>query len=248
MNKLISVAALVIILVFSGCASVFEDPDVPETTDTAEVQDASDVAEPVVESTSAVEMESIVESELSGIFLEIKTALENKESLAEVENPGFTLPTDVSAVQIKKYFKLGGVYFALVLQSSLNVPIPMDTSDSFVGILSKSGDQTGWEKFLEIRDRVATDKNNPYYMWSRAGKIYLTVVDQNGAGSGEGISKLFVTDNGRNWEFSACSYFGMDYNNEADGNYFAFSKNLDRQTRQATQGCKNVDLNLVEQN
>jgi hypothetical protein len=96
---------------------------------------------------------------------------------------------------------------------------------------------------LEIKDSVTTDKNNPYYLVTDGNNLLLTVVDQNGAGSGEGIMKVFALTQTENWELKSCYYFGGHYSDPStDGDYFASSADFSKQTPQSIEPCNNVQL------
>ena len=69
----------------------------------------------------------------------------------------------------------------------------------------------------------------------------LSVVDQNGAGSGEGIMKLFTFSNNGSWKLTGCYYFGGTYNGSSEnGDYFAYSSKLSKQTPKPLTECNNV--------
>lgn len=108
------------------------------------------------------------------------------------------------------------------------------------GGLIKNGSEA-WQQFASIRDtnvkqitenygnsststgsglirikEFGIDKNNPYFLRIKEGKIMLSVVDQNGAGSGEGILKPFELGENGEWNLKGCYYFtgdalGRDY-------------------------------------
>lgn len=169
----------------------------------------------------------------NGIFAKIKQELNSGEDLAPTKKPSFPLPTDIHEAQIDNYYLLGDVFVALVRRSSINVyleGLPAGFDASFAGIIAADNNSGKWEKILTIRDSNTTDKNNPYAIWTDGGYktsqryLFLTVVDQNGAGSGEGIMKLLTSSDAKEWTQEQCYYFGANYNDPAeDGNYFLFS-------------------------
>lgn len=125
---------------------------------------------------------------------QINQLLKKDAAIQEIGNPNLTLPQDVSAGQIKKYFKMDNILYALVLRNSINVvlSLPDGFIPTFAGVLvAKQGD-VQWTKLLEIKDVEAVNKNNPYYLMVDNQRLLLTIVDQNGTGSGEGIMKVFA--------------------------------------------------------
>jgi len=164
--------------------------------------------------------------------------------IVEIADPKILLPDDVQPGQITKYFQLGTISIGLVLQPSMNVrlDLPNQYVPSFTGLLvSEAG--TPWRKYLEIRDTEPTDKNNPYYLWAQEGHLYLSIVDQHGAGSGEGNMKLVRLSARGKWEVVDCYYFGASYSDpQRDGDYFGFSQHLDRQEKESPSLCQNLDI------
>jgi hypothetical protein len=164
--------------------------------------------------------------------------------IVEIADPKILLPDDIHPGQIKKYFQLGTLSIGLVLQPSMNfiLDLPNQYVPSFTGlIVSQAG--TPWHKYLEIRDTERTDKNNPYYLWAQEGQLYLSIVDQEGAGSGEGNMKLVRLSATGNWEVVDCYYFGASYSDpQRDGDYFGFSQHLNRQEKESASLCRNGDI------
>ena len=153
---------------------------------------------------------------------EYKQCQEFSGELVEIEDPGFELPASIHQAQIQKYFQIGDTYFALVLENSLNIPLldlPEDFEVSFRGVLYNANNDEEWREYIKIMD-VDSQKNNPYYLWSECGKLYLSIIDHNGAGSGEGVNKIFVSTDGIDWQLDSCNYFGSsseDYLKEVMG-------------------------------
>lgn len=174
---------------------------------------------------------------------QIINILKTGQTVKKINNPSLKLPPDINEAQILNYFQLDNVYFALVMQNSMNVVLntPKDYNTIFAGVLvSKQGD-IQWVSFAEIKDKQANNKNNPYYLWTDSNKLMLSVVDQNGAGSGEGIMKLFVFSGNGDWELKGCYYFGGTYSDPSvDGDYFAYSSILSKQTPNSLNECNNV--------
>lgn len=187
------------------------------------------------------------QSDTSGIDYKVQIidALKAGQIIKKINNPSLKLPPDINQAQILNYFQLGDIYFALVMQHSMNVVLntPKDFSTTFAGILISKQGKSQWVSFTEIKDKGSNNKNNPYYLWTDSNKLLLSVVDQNGAGSGEGIMKLFTFSNGGNWELIGCYYFGGSYNQPSDnGDYFAYSSKLSKQTQKPLTECNNVML------
>ncbi len=121
--------------------------------------------------------------------------------------------------------------------------LPSDFTPSFVGVLVSEQDDDQWTKLVEIKDEEATDKNNPYYLTVANEQLLLTIVDQNGAGSGEGIMKVFALSETSEWNLWGCYYFGGGYSGPStDGDYFAFSIKFSEQTSQPVGSCSNIQL------
>ncbi len=167
--------------------------------------------------------------------------------VAEIADPQIPLPDDVYPGQIKKYFQIGTLAIGLVLQPSMNVVLNLPATDvpSFTGVVVSEGGAP-WRKYLEIQDTEPTDKNNPYYLWAQDGNLYLSIVDQRGAGSGEGIMKLVTLAATGDWVVEGCYYFGGNYGGvESDGDYFAFSQYLDKHQEESASRCQTGNIVLL---
>jgi hypothetical protein len=156
-------------------------------------------------------------------------------------------PSDINEAQVEKYFQMDDLFFALVLRRSMNVPLfslPDDFTPTYAGVLVAQQGQVEWTRWVEIRDSVATDKNNPYYLITDNQRLLLTVVDQNGAGSGEGEMKVFALTETNDWVLEGCYYFSSFYSSdpETDRDYFASSVAFSRQTKQPLDRCTKVHL------
>lgn len=184
----------------------------------------------------------------------INLALQAGNDIEEIEKQNLVLPKDINEGQIKKYFKLNDMIFALVLQGSMNfyLELPKKFTPSFTGILVAQQNEKRWTKLLEIRDSDpnnnnygASIENNPYYLWINNGKLFLSIVDSNGAGSGEGIMKVFAPSQNEKWELTGCYYFGGNYrDSEMDGDYFAYSSQLSKQKPEPMKTCSD-DVILI---
>lgn len=175
----------------------------------------------------------------------INQSLREGSAVEEISNPELALPADIDDGQIEKYFKMDSILFALVLRNSMNVvlALPSGFTSSFVGVLVAEQGQSQWTKLAEIKDSETADKNNPYYLMIDDQNLLLTVVDQNGAGSGEGIMKVFALTKANNWGLKSCYYFGENYADPAiSGDYFAFSAVFSEQTPEPMESCNNVQL------
>jgi len=181
----------------------------------------------------------------------ISASLSQGLEVLEIDDPGFDFPEEIHRAQVEKYFRLGDLFFGLARQTSMNFNLSILYREGFevkfVGVLVGDEESRGWNKFLQIQDSQRTDSNNPYYLWSEEGKMFLTVVDQRGAGSGEGILKLMATTDGEDWRIEDCYYFGSNYRGpEEDGDYFEFSKELALHEKKEIKECDNLSFFLVE--
>jgi hypothetical protein len=193
---------------------------------------------------SAKQPENNNEQKLS-FTAKINQSLNAGAAIKEIGNPKLKLPADINAGQIEKYFQIGDVLFALVLRNSMNavLSLPDGFTPSFAGVLVAEQGNTQWTKLTEIKDAKATDKNNPYYFMADNKKLLLTVVDQNGAGSGEGMMKVFALSETNDWQLESCYYFGASFGDQAtDGDYFAWSTKFSKQEARPIESCDNVKL------
>ena len=189
------------------------------------------VSDITVEKNPEVQMEVSQKTE-KDIFSKIEQALANGKELLKTDKPSFPLPENIHEAQIDQYYLLGDVFMALVRKPSSNVQLnlPADFNADFAGIIAADNDNQKWEKILTINDLNPNDKNNPYAIWTDGGYstperyLFLTIVDQNGAGSGEGVMKLLTSNDAENWNQNECYYFGENYNGpKEDGDYFGYS-------------------------
>lgn len=181
-----------------------------------------------------------------GITQRIVQHLQAGETLNEIAALDLLLPAHVAPEQLQRYFRLGDLVFALALRPSMNVPLtlPQNFTPTFAGLLI-SVQGAPWQPYLQLNDRDATAKNNPYYLWLEDDALYLTVVDQLGAGSGEGNLKLLRLSTDGVWAVTGCYYFGFYSGPAPDGDYFAASRQLDRQQQQADALCDNLLLEFL---
>lgn len=179
----------------------------------------------------------------SGEFTsQISEAVSKDSTISEIENPNLTLPSDVNAGQIKKYFKMDNLLFALVLRNNMNVvlDLPTDFTPTFAGVLVANEGEKAWTVYTHIVDKSDVNKNNPYYLLVDSKKLLLTVVDAGGAGSGEGIMSVFDLSN-KNLE--GCYYFGLNYNDPTiDGSYYEYSTKFSEQQSEPIESCGGLSL------
>lgn len=195
--------------------------------------------------------------------MEEKSSNFEDPNLVEIQNPEFLLPSDIHPTQIQKYFKffpgfLGGdnQYFALVLRSSKNInlsSVPKEFPTNFSAILIAYEEERAWKKFTEIKN-LKDGRNNPYYLWLSNNDLVLSVVDDQGAGSGEGYMKLFIRKpvddpTGKKkvtgkfkWHLSGCFYFGL---HSTHGSSFEDAKNLNLHWPSPLEDCQG-DVQLIE--
>lgn len=175
----------------------------------------------------------------------IRQSLMNGFTIEEINNPNLAFPSDVNVGQIEKYFKLDNVLFALVLRNSSNVFLPgAFFHPSFVGVLAADQGDTQWSKLVKIKG-TGQRHDNPYYLMVNNRELLLTIVDEKGGGSGEGLMKVFALSETGNWMLAGCCDFGASYSS-AKGDYFAFSTKFSEQTLEPIEKCKYVQLFPIE--
>ncbi len=136
----------------------------------------------------------------------------SKDAIVEIKDvPPFELPDDIYQKQLRYYFKAGTLYFALAQQGNMNVVFDSPKLDSDApkasGLLYAEQNDKRWKYLLNIKDKIKEHRNNPFYVWNIKNKIYLLVIDDSGAGSGEGHAKLITSsDGGKNWSIEKCFY------------------------------------------
>jgi len=105
--------------------------------------------------------------------------------------------------QLSTSYEFGGYEYMLVQRSSMNLPIFKSTN--FAGVLRRAQGEPTYEKYLEITSNPDSAKNNLYMLWFDNG-LFLMMVDQVGAGSGEGTAKVIkIVD--KNTELVKCFYY-----------------------------------------
>ena len=114
------------------------------------------------------------------------------------------VPPSISPEQIDKTYTFNDVEYALFQKGSMNIVKSGDVS----GILYANKDDNTWKIFTHIKE-LSGSKNNPYLMDYQNGKLYVLIVDTNGAGSGEGIGKLLsLASSSNTWNLESCFYYG----------------------------------------
>lgn len=158
------------------------------------------------------ELQKLPDSEKQQISSSFDEKLKEFEVI-ETINPKIIFPKNINSAQVSKYYKLDNYLFALIRQSSMNfdVGVPKNFTITFTGVLI-SDNQQKWFELIEINDKGISGniRNNPYELWSVNGKMYLSIVDHTGAGSGEGVMKLFESQNGFDWVQAGCFYYNPD--------------------------------------
>ena len=121
------------------------------------------------------------------------------------------MPVDRSGETFSEYYNeqlsttygFDGYEYVLVQRSSMNLPIFKSTN--FAGVLRRAQGEPTYEKYLEITSNPDSAKNNLYMLWFDNG-LFLMMVDQVGAGSGEGTAKV-IKIVGKNTELVKCFYY-----------------------------------------
>jgi hypothetical protein len=243
-RTMLCLSGLMLLLLISGCAAsaVSEQPTASSTVQPAPSMGATEspnefFTTPVPstpvnnEPTHAVPMDNLALSRL------LHEQIEGGAAVISIDAPQIPLPEQVQLEQIKHYFQVGNIVLGLVLQPSSNVFLNITQRPAFTGLLISS-DGKSWRQYIRIEDQDATNKHNPYYFWAQEGQLYLSIVDQNGAGSGEGNMQLLQLAATGTWEMIGCYYFGANYSDPTrDGDYFAFSQYLEKQQTQAAERC-----------
>ncbi|HZZ98445.1 MAG TPA: hypothetical protein VFG51_00775 [Candidatus Saccharimonadia bacterium] len=137
------------------------------------------------------------------------TQEQTKATVPQNEAAVETLP-EYYPTQLGGVITLNGIEYVLVSRPSLNVYIKDKTTD-FAGVLRRSVGTTTWGKYVQILSNPDSAKNNPYDLYLENNHLLLLIVDQNGAGSGEGIGKV-IDLSGSVPSFLKCVYVSQDLN------------------------------------
>jgi hypothetical protein len=215
----------------------FEEESEPEAGSAVVDEDQPAKDEPVVPETGDTKP-------ANSSFVEYAYDLASNEyDVVEISNPGLVFRS-VDEGQVVKYFQMNDLIFALAMTESTNVDLslPSGFNPTFVGVLVAEENNSEWVELATV-EGDSGDKNNPYYLFVSNGKLMLTVVDQNGAGSGEGVMNVFALSSSGNWDSQGCYYFGSNYNGpSADGDYYAYSAKLSNQSSQPMSSCSGVEV------
>lgn len=126
------------------------------------------------------------------------------------------IPDDIHLAQVQ--YKTGEK-FALVWRQSSNTympELPSNFKTNFAGVLAWNEIEAKWNRFLEVTDTDGKDfgNNNPMRLtWAGPDGAdqapSLTVVDNNGGGSGEGVAKVFqpISIDLEKWAVVDCYYW-----------------------------------------
>lgn len=125
-------------------------------------------------------------------------------------------PNDVLGSQILTSYEVHGDMYALVFQPNSN----WDLGDLngreglWHGVMQSKGGTQPWTKFFTITDPVDLTgsssqlKYNPAGVYYENGELFVDIVNDRGAGSGEGQLIRFVSnDLGQTWARRGCFYF-----------------------------------------
>ncbi|EKE00083.1 MAG: hypothetical protein ACD_22C00094G0005 [uncultured bacterium] len=175
---------------------------------------------------------------LTGLF--ITTLLLNSYSNSNKTNKTETQPNNTTSYyqeQLGQKLDYKDYSYTLVQRSSLNIPI--EKSTDFAGVLRKPLNSDQYEKYLEVTSNPDSAKNNPYLMWVD-NSLYILIVDQNGAGSGEGVAKVIKIEDGSAKQYS-CFYYSPE----------KFSDVNSIRTKKSDAGdldCDNYSIKLLNNN
>ena len=126
------------------------------------------------------------------------------------KTPKHTLPPGIHESQLWKGYTFKDTDYALFIKRNINFFSGIDRDTTRSGVLYSQAEISDWKLLYEIVD---TDryKNNPYYLWSEQELYYSVVVDDYGAGSGEGQGKLIRIDpNSQEWDIVHCFYYSPE--------------------------------------
>lgn len=108
---------------------------------------------------------------------------------------------------IKEGFSLGKYKYCIVYQRN-NINIPpnaLTLSDASKVVCKLDGEEQTLLKVLD-KNGFETAVNSIYRIWNDGEGYKALIVDQNGAGSGEGIGKIILLKNG-NYKLLDCFYY-----------------------------------------
>lgn len=156
--------------------------------------------------------------------IEVKSLIEIITGDFQIKN----LPGDVLTEQIgSKYSVSGNIYaFALQNNANFNIPALAGKTVKWHGVLRSTDGGESWNKFFTITNPLDPKlgneiKYNPVGGFLENSKMYIDIVDDRGAGSGEGnLIRFSTSDNGEKWIEEGCYYFIPEryYPDYAQGN------------------------------
>ncbi len=207
------VGVVLIVLTLSGCAQAR-----PSTKENKEnilsshrVADTPLTTGKIVKDTLAI---------VPSLFSSLLPLVLEETSLVEVPVPAqeFVIQ-NASTQQFRRFFKLDNYYLALVQHSSSNSFIASDVSTSTgIWYASATNSILEWKPWLMIIGPSYVE-NNPFYIWNEREVVHVLLIDNRGAGSGEGIAKVLTSlDAGMHWSVSKCFYYTPEGFPELQGN------------------------------
>ena len=137
------------------------------------------------------------------------------------------LPPDVFPEQIGSFYdsflypstySVGNNLYTLALEPSANYALlalrELGKPVVWHGILQSQDQGKTWTKFFTVIDLADSDqveqtiKYNPVGVFSEDNKLFVDIVNDLGAGSGEGqLIRFSTSDSGKTWEQDSCYYF-----------------------------------------
>lgn len=250
---------LLLVLLLTSCGVVPSRPDVPQSTMSAPqvTPSAAATAPPspaLVETPPATTATPDATGDdrgdgldRAGLGARLAAEIRAGTPVVDIPEPGLPVPDSVFRWQIAQAFQVGTLMIGLVRQPSVNVILdgPVGEPVAFAGlVVSEAG--AAWQPYIALRDAAGDAKPNPYHLWVEDSQLYLSVVDQLGAGSGEGYLTLLRLSASGTWEAVGCFYFGASYGGpERDGDYFRFSQRRDQQRPEPQARCEGATLELL---
>lgn len=132
------------------------------------------------------------DGEKAYLEIDVSTGKAIKESFQKLPILQDPFPIKYYKEQFGKTYKFNGYDYVLVRRPSMNFAIGKSTH--YAGVLKKPSGTSEWKEYIKITSSPDSAKNNSYKLWFENG-LYLLIVDQNGAGSGEGYGKLIEISN-----------------------------------------------------
>ncbi len=138
------------------------------------------------------------------------------------------LPEDIYEAQIYRTFEVNKeILLATVYQQNLSSPVVIagDPTINWKGILISTDSGKSWKKWYQTKDVFDSDgqpsRYNPNYIFNDGNILYIDMLNDAGAGSGEGnLQRLSSKDGGFNWRQEKCFYYTPEaFFTVEDGNY-----------------------------